>query len=471
VLFSLSPATAPAQSSALQLTATGTGFTPKNVVTFSGAALPTTYVSPSTLTATIPASALLAAGRASVIVTDSAGTGHSLEQPFQITGPSARPSIQSLTPASVPAGSPPFTLTIDGDGFAASSTAQWNSTPLTTTFVSSTRLSAAVPAALVSGAGAVAITVANSGAASSPAAFTVSIASPTLVSLSPNSVTAGAPSFTLTAYGFNFASGAVVEWNTVPLATTVVSPSQLAATVPAALCTSAASVRITVSNVGSLTSRPSSFTITASTPAASVNAVLNAFSSQPSAAPGSLISIYGSNLSTPVLINGVAAPILYADRAQINAQVPFEIRPGSATLAISGASPITLEIAAAAPGILVDPDTKYAVAQDTAGALINARNPIAAGQYVTLYLTGQGLLDHSLSTGAAAPSEPLARPLAAVTATVAGIAAPISFAGMAPGLIGVLQVNLLIPDVASGDTRLAIAIGGIDANSATLPIR
>jgi subtilisin family serine protease len=56
------------------------------------------------------------------------------------------PSIASLAPASVPAGSPGFTLTVNGTGFVSSSVVKWNGAARATTFVSATQLRAAIAA-------------------------------------------------------------------------------------------------------------------------------------------------------------------------------------------------------------------------------------------------------------------------------------------------------------------------------------
>ncbi len=75
--------------------------------------------------------------------------------------------------------------------------------------------------------------------------------------------------------------------------------------------------------------------------------VRNAASFQNGIAPGSIVSIFGNNLATAtdaatrfplplelagasVRINGIAAPLLYASPGQINAQVPYELKTGSA---------------------------------------------------------------------------------------------------------------------------------------------
>src|SRR5205085_2394474 len=86
---------------------------------------------------------------------------------------------------------------------------------------------------------------------------------------------------------------------------------------------------------------------------ASISSIVNAASFQPGGvAPGSLISIFGTNLAgATVTINGTPATLLYTSPTQLNAQVPFEIAPGAATVMVNGSNAATLTIQAAAPGL------------------------------------------------------------------------------------------------------------------------
>ena len=70
--------------------------------------------------------------------------------------------------------------------------------------------------------------------------------------LVPSAVAPGGPSFTLTLNGTGFVSGSTVNWNGVALATTVVSSSQLTATVPTGNIANAGTVSITVTTPGGL---------------------------------------------------------------------------------------------------------------------------------------------------------------------------------------------------------------------------
>src|SRR5437016_2295992 len=103
------------------------------------------------------------------------------------------------------------------------------------TFISATQLTASIPAADIASAGTAPVTVlAGDGVASNASTFTIN-AAPAITSLSPTSITAGAPTFTLTVNGTGFVSGDTVLWNGGALTTTFVSATQVTASVPANL--------------------------------------------------------------------------------------------------------------------------------------------------------------------------------------------------------------------------------------------
>jgi Putative Ig domain len=119
-----------------------------------------------------------AAGTTNVTITASNGAtpcNTSAQQTLVITI-SARPTITSIDPTCVTPGGPQFTLTVNGTNFVSGATVNWNGSPLTTTFVSSTQLTATVPANLIANAGTASITVVNptcSGATSAPVTLTI----------------------------------------------------------------------------------------------------------------------------------------------------------------------------------------------------------------------------------------------------------------------------------------------------------
>jgi Putative Ig domain len=106
-------------------------------------------------------------------------------------GQGGGPVITSLSPALVAAGGSPFTLTINGNNFVASNV-QWNGSPLTTTFVSATQLTALVPANLIASAGSASVTVVNAGGATSaPVIFTMGPAPTPLTVVPPSTLPSG----------------------------------------------------------------------------------------------------------------------------------------------------------------------------------------------------------------------------------------------------------------------------------------
>lgn len=181
------------------------------------------------------------------------------------------PTLTALNPNSVMAGSPGFTMTLTGTGFNATSAAQWNGTPLTTTFISNTQLSASVPSSDLASTGSIPVTVSNAasnGGDSSALTFTVQPQVYSISSISPSYVTEGGPDFTLTVNGALFDPTAVVQWNGVALSTTFVTSMQLTAQVPASDSATAGTASITVLNPPAQGGASNAATITITRPEA-----------------------------------------------------------------------------------------------------------------------------------------------------------------------------------------------------------
>ena len=173
---------------------------------------------------------------------------------FAGTPGGALPVISSLAPASAPSGGPAFTLIVNGTGFVNDSAVQWNGANRTTTYVSSTQLTAAISAADIVSAGTATVTVFNpapGGGISNAQTFTINTADnpvPTTTSLDPSSQTAGSAGFTLTVNGSDFVSNSVVRWNGADRTTIYGSSTQVTATISAADIASAGTATVTVFN-------------------------------------------------------------------------------------------------------------------------------------------------------------------------------------------------------------------------------
>lgn len=204
-ITSLSPSSATARGAAFTLTINGTNFVSGAVAKWGTTALTTSFVSATQLTAAVPASLIAAVGKATVTVTTNGGTtGGAI---FTINPvPSPAPTITSLSPSTAAMGGAPFTLMIDGTNFALGATAHWGSTALTTSYVSATQLTTAVPASLIATGGTASVTVTTAGGTSAGSTFTITPPPPVISNLSPSSAEAGGAAFTLTISGTNFTS-------------------------------------------------------------------------------------------------------------------------------------------------------------------------------------------------------------------------------------------------------------------------
>jgi hypothetical protein len=224
---SFAPASGPVGTT---VTVTGTNFTGASAVTLNGAPITGfTVVNATTLTFVVPAGA--ASGP--VAVTTPNGTGVSTGA-FTVVAPNPAPAITGLAPATAVAGSGAFTLTLTGTGFYSGSVVSFNGTNLTTTFVSATQLTAAVPASALAAAGtyAVAVTNAAPGGGTSPATnFTVTVPAPTIIGFTP---TTGGPGTTATITGTNFNGATAVRIGSFAVPNyTVVSATSITLVLPA----------------------------------------------------------------------------------------------------------------------------------------------------------------------------------------------------------------------------------------------
>jgi uncharacterized protein (TIGR03437 family) len=220
-----------------------------------------------------------------------------------------------------------------------------------------------------------------------------------------------------------------------------------------------------------------------STPA--ISGVANGASFKSTFAPGSILSVFGSQLSptaqaasavplpistlgVEVLVNGIAAPLYYVGPGQLNVQIPYETPANStAVVSVNNNGQVTtqsFQVAAASPGIFTD----------TTGALVPTASA-STGQEIGFYITGAGAVSPAISTGAAPASSTalanLPMPVQATTVTIGGANATIDFIGIPAGLVGVTQINVTVPSgIASGAQPVIVTVGGIQSAPATVRI-
>jgi glucosylceramidase len=226
-------------------------------------------------------------------------------------------------------------------------------------------------------------------------------------------------------------------------------------------------------------------------PAFPANGAINAAAPAAALSPGELFSIYGVNLSAqsqqPLLlplpttmaaasvqIDGIAAPLVYVSPLQINAQVPWEAAPGSATLTVTHAGVTasqTVTIAAAGPAIFTLYGNPEAAALNQDYSVNSQNNPAPAGQAILLFGTGLGVVSPAVQTGAPAGANPPSQVTAKVTATVGGAPADVLFAGLAPGFAGLWQVNLEPPPGTTGSVPVIVSVAGVASNTVTVWVK
>jgi uncharacterized protein (TIGR03437 family) len=169
-----------------------------------------------------------------------------------------------------------------------------------------------------------------------------------------------------------------------------------------------------------------------------------------------------------VLVNGVAAPLYYVSPSQLNVQIPYQATANStAELSINNNGKVITQsfpVSSQAPGIFTT----------TTGALVPTPTA-AAGQEISFYITGAGAVSPAIATGAApAASTPLTdlpAPVQFTAVTIGGATAAIDFIGITPGLVGVMQINVTVPNgIAAGAQPVLVIVNGVSSAPATVTI-
>jgi uncharacterized protein (TIGR03437 family) len=180
-----------------------------------------------------------------------------------------------------------------------------------------------------------------------------------------------------------------------------------------------------------------------------------------------------------VNVNNQPAPILYVTPNQVNFQVPSGTPAGTATITVAGnnltSNTVNVPVLTAAPGLffqsLGQPDAGHAIVQNQDFSLNSSSNPAKVGSTIIAYGTGSGPLDHPVPDGAAAPSTSLTTATSSWGATFGTVTAKVDFAGLAPGFIGLLQMNIEVPaTLNTQDYLLTLILNGQKSNAATVSV-
>jgi uncharacterized protein (TIGR03437 family) len=241
----------------------------------------------------------------------------------------------------------------------------------------------------------------------------------------------------------------------------------------------------------------------AQTPAVSAGGVSNAANGISPVAPGSLVSIYGSELAAglaqadtiplattmsniSVTFNGVPAPLLFVSGGQINAQLPWNVLSsgtvGTASVVVTrnnqASAPQSLQVGPFSPGIFAIGNIAVAINSDgsiaaPAGSIPGiATKPAKIGDPggLVILCTGLGAVDPPAVNGADS-LDALRTATTTPTVLIGGKAATVVFAGMSPQFVGVNQINVAVPSgTPTGDAvSLQLSLGGM-TTTATVTI-
>jgi uncharacterized protein (TIGR03437 family) len=223
-------------------------------------------------------------------------------------------------------------------------------------------------------------------------------------------------------------------------------------------------------------------------PRLAIGAVVNAASNVAGVVAGSAATIYSQGITDgpgitsattvplPTTLAGVRASVngreapLFAvansnGNEQVNIQVPFEAAGTTATIVVSrgglSSEPMQVPLLAVQPGVFTSDGAHAIVVHHSNNMLVTAGRPLRRGDYGYFYVTGLGAVDNQPLTGRGGPRGPLAMVRAPVAVTLGGVPCDVLFAGLAPDLAAVYQVNFRVGQaVASGAVDLVVSSGG-----------
>ncbi len=305
--LTLTPATLTAGASgATQLNVVGTGFVVSTIVEINGDPRPSTYVSPTQMVATISSADQATAGVLQVTaVNGTPGGGASPAASLAVNNPA--PGAILVTPNMVSTGTTtPTPITVTGANFVPGTVLQVNGSSRTTTYVSSTELTAALNVADQATAGSLALTVATptpGGGTSNTA--TVAVNNPTLgaITLSPSTVATGASqTTTITVNGSGFVSGTTIQVNGTARTTTFVSPTQVTFTLLAADASTAGRLTVIAADPAPSSSVSPAATLTVAAAAATPTITALNPTSFITGVPATSITVTGTNFTTTSVV-------------------------------------------------------------------------------------------------------------------------------------------------------------------------
>ena len=199
--------------------------------------------------------------------------------------------------------------------------------------------------------------------------------------------------------------------------------------------------------------------------------------------PGQIVSLFGQNFTASAGISattvplpttlapenvsvtacGVTVPLYGVFPGQINAQLPLACgTSGTATATITSSGQTATQsfnLTQASPGIFTvnGSGTGDGVILHGNNTLVSAANPATAGEEVVIYATGLGPTSPSFATGTAANQANTT--VMTVTVTVGGQNAAVVYSGLTQSLVGLYQINAVMPPGLTGSQPVVVTVG------------
>jgi uncharacterized protein (TIGR03437 family) len=244
-------------------------------------------------------------------------------------------------------------------------------------------------------------------------------------------------------------------------------------------------------------------------------AVVNAATFQANApvTSGGLVTLFGAGIaetletasSVPwpsslagrmvIVEDDTRAPVLMMSPGQANFQMPSGVPSGFARVAIAAADTgelmagDTVPVAASSPGLFTasQDGRGQALALNQDNTLNGPGNPAARRSVISLFGTGQGQVNPPVPDGVAAPSDQLSNTTATPTSdgrtcltvqpsmcvAIGTTFGEVLFSGLAPGFIGLWQINVRIPDTLTPGNAvpLRVVINAAASNTVNISVR
>lgn len=298
------------------------------------------------------------------------------------------PAITSISPAKVTAGSTAVALTISGSGFINTSTIEVGGIFETATYVSSTQLTATVPATQLTNGAELPVVVSNGATSSSatPINLEVDNPAPVITSMSTTSVLAGMASADITFTGTGFVPSTVINVNGSARATTFINSTQVSAALPSTDFAAAGNLSITAVNPAPNGGTSAAVTLAISNPPVGLiqlsPSTLNVGATTPAT-----VTVAGSGFvpASVVQVGGAARPTTYVNGTTLTFTATVADQATVANLAVTVTNP--------APGGGTSPVAYLSIATPPSTPVITSISPtsITAGSGATsisVYGTG-----------------------------------------------------------------------------------